>query len=158
MTKNDVNIEILGRFTYHKIHELAHDNEWLKGIEEKLAQVIKTDAPLTVLSDDEIRKVTKYSDTAVIGTVFSPHDVQILREIARDFLDLAVDDLGKNEVLVEVAKILHPLYSQDWRTEQIGWDLEEYIDYYFAEPTKVERMKYAGVLLDDWRDIGKTQP
>lgn len=102
------------------------------------------------LSDDEARSLTKHQDTGAIGTPYSEEAVQIYYRLAKKVLEIATDPESNNKNLSLVAACLHPLLSQDERTFNIGWDLEEYMDWYFNETSHGERLKYAHELLTDW--------
>ena len=151
VTRTDTEIETLKRYACRKIGELARHNEWLKSVEEQLGKmVVAKDNELKILSDEEANNLIKFSQEDAADEVFAPHEVQILKDIAREVVNLAVKDVNKNNILQKVADILHPLYSQDSRTQQIGWDLAEYMGWYFAAQSKAERAKYADELLSDW--------
>lgn len=85
------------------------------------------------------------------GNNFDKQTLKDCYEIAVETLEIAADPSSKNEHMVKVARYLHPLFSLDNSTIMIGHDLEEYMDWYFADdiPTK-ERQKYLKKMIDDW--------
>ena len=103
------------------------------------------------ITDDNAERLTKFSQSDAIPEIFSPEELATIHKIARKILELAVKHKDDNTSLQKVVSYLHPLLSQDSRTEQIGWDLEEYMDWYFTTPTETERKARAHELLSDWQ-------
>lgn len=110
------------------------------------------------ISDKEAAKLTKnfdeeFSKGQELPTVFSDDDIDIIEKLARKFLELAVDTHSNNAHLKSVARYLNPLFSQDSRTNSVGWDMAEYIDWYFLDTSAEERRKYATDFLDEWMSV-----
>ena len=78
---------------------------------------------------------------------FSNEDICILYEIAKNFIIAIRDNPDKN--LVNFSRKLSILFAQDFRTKEIGFDIQEYSDYFIAISLK-EREKLANKLISDW--------
>lgn len=78
---------------------------------------------------------------------FSKEEICIIYEIAKNFIIEIRDDPDKN--LVNFSRKLSILFAQDFRTKEIGFDIQEYSDYFIAISLK-EREKLANKLISDW--------
>ena len=80
-------------------------------------------------------------------TPFSKEEICIIYEIAKNFIIEIRDNPDKN--LVNFSIKLSILFAQDFRTKEIGFDIQEYSDYFIAISLK-EREKLANKLISDW--------
>ena len=78
---------------------------------------------------------------------FSKEEICIIYEIAKNFIIEIRDNPDKN--LVNFSRKLSILFAQDFRTKEIGFDIQEYSDYFIAISLK-EREKLANKLISDW--------
>lgn len=81
-------------------------------------------------------------------------DTQMLKDcydIAIKTIEIAARPDSTNEHMVKVARYLHPLLSLDDSTIMVGRDLEEYIDWYFADDIQArEKQEYLKKMINDW--------
>ena len=59
---------------------------------------------------------------------FSKEEICTIYEIAKNFIAEIRDNPNKN--LVNFSRKLSILFAQDFRTKEIGFDIQEYSDYY----------------------------
>lgn len=108
-----------------------------------------------ILSDEEANARIVWSDqehslSRDIPVIFTSDDLGIIKNLIHNLMNLAVKMPDENNNHVLIAKYLHPLLSQDVHTNSIGWDLEEYMDWYFTDPSEEVRQTYAEDLLSEW--------
>lgn len=77
----------------------------------------------------------------------SNEELVICFGIADNFLKKCVDSPSAS--LKEFSHYLWILFSQDFRTKEIGFDIQEYTDYFLTIDTP-ERIKLAEKLRSDW--------
>lgn len=71
----------------------------------------------------------------VVNTnIFTDSEVSILRSVAHKVIGLAVEDGAGGVTLEKLAHFMYPLYSQDSSLVSFGFDLEEYMEWYFTDP------------------------
>lgn len=150
---NDVQIiESLKMYASFNINLLAKRDSKLRPVndivQKKVGSMIRSEKPI---SDKEAGQLTKWQQQDVIGGPFDDNLVQACHDIGVMLLNVASDAESNNKHMCLAAKYLHPLFSQDDRTVAIGWDLEEYMGWYFKDTTHVERKKYAKGLIENWR-------
>ena len=153
-----VSIESIKHYTANNVERIASHNPSLQLISGLLQPLLATDGEIAdthLITDEIATQAIKFSATDRIPEVFTEDEVIVVHEAARRILEIAVTaavtaDEDTSRRLVELAKYLHPLLSQDSRTEKIGWDLEEYTEWYFATSTWEDRRAYAEELLADW--------
>lgn len=147
----DRTIQILQRYASHGIRELTKQDALLAPIDELVQQTIadsnNTSAPI---DDKEAKKLIKWLPEDNIGKPFDDRTVQNYLEIGKKVLEVATNPRSNNATLLKAAAYLHPLFSQDKRTVGMGFDLEEYMDWYFKDTTQEAREKYAQQLMEDW--------
>ena len=128
--------------------------ELLKRHEPQLVRIITLLAVFprahTAPSSDTATQAVLYSQTQPIPEVFTTNELTALLDIARALLDIAVTSKDTNQTLCRAAEALHPLFSQDARTEPIGWDLEEYMQWYFDGSDTSAKAKRRKELLESW--------
>ena len=82
--------------------------------------------------------------------IFSEREINLLTEICQNFLRLLAKD-PHNPTLINLNKILSCIMSQDYATKEIGFDLQENLDYFtdFID-NETERNKLAEDLITSW--------
>jgi hypothetical protein len=149
---NEQTIELLKRYASFSIERLASRDEGLQPINDLVQKNLDTVVnDNEFISDESAKQLTKWQQQDVIGTPFSDDMVRACHDIGVKVLGVASDMKSNNEHLCLVAAYLYPLFSQDSRTVDIGWDLQEYMDWYFNGTTHDERKKYTKELIDGWK-------
>lgn len=147
----EVTIQKLRRYAAHGIHELAKQDPLLASIDALVQRYIADpNSTVALIGDQEARKLTKWLPENHIGRPFDDQTLQRSHDIGWKVLEVAKNPDSNNANLVKVAGYLHPFLSQDDRTVDMGFDLEEYMDWYFFETTPEEREKYAQELMRNW--------
>ena len=82
---------------------------------------------------------------------YNNHEIKILIAICQDFLRYLARD-SHNPILVEAGSILHCIMSQDYATKEIGFDIQENLDYFtkFIDD-EAEKIKLAEDLIASWQ-------
>lgn len=144
-------IQKLKHYASHNIGELAKHDPLLTPV-NKLVQLYIANASndSILINHKEARKLIKWYPEDNIGTPFDEQTVQNYKEIGKKLLDIATNPESNNDNLAKVAAYLHPLFSQDNRTVDMSWDLEEYMNWYFKDTSPDERKKYAKKLIKNW--------
>lgn len=149
MNTDKLNIEALKRYAEEGIHELAKQDELLLPLVKLVDKYVQLSSNAPVLTHEKAQKLIKFTP----GSIDRPFDIVTVKnyyEIGSKVLDIACDPRSNNAHMLKVAAYLHPLFSQDDRTIDMGFDLEEYMDWYFNETTEQERRKSADKLIADW--------
>lgn len=144
-------LQKLQYYAAYNIHNLARQDPGLEQI-DKLVQIylgISAERK-DLLSDEATKKLTRWLPEDAIDKPFSKDMVQGCVAIGQKVLEAATDTNSNNNNLLLVAKYLQPLLSQDDRTVDIGFDLVEYMDWYFKDTTRTQRKQYAKKLMDGW--------
>lgn len=144
-------IEKLKKYVLENINKLAKQDAMfieLKNLAYKL--VLVSNKSVALINKETAEKYSNYSPDDYIGTPFSNEEVNNFHKIGLKILEIATDPKSDNENLTQVANYLYPLFSQDRRTIDMGYDLTEYMDWYFYKTTKNERIKYVKELTDGW--------
>lgn len=164
MIKNEQEIiSSLKTYAAHNIHELAKVDDLICPIDDVSRTFVDDPESANVITDDEAKALTQYlywdpekggiEDT--IGEPLDQETFQKLRKIARMVIELAIqtssEDKKSHGHLVDVADYLHPLYSRDYRTVELGFELQEYTDF-FADYSQEEREDFGNKLLKEWRE------
>ncbi len=150
MDTDNATIENLKPYASMGIHKLAEQDELLLPLVKLVDKYIKASNGTRIITDEEAKKLTKYMSGSSIGRPFDVETVKNYYEIGSKVLDIACDPNSNNAHMLKVATYLHPLFSQDDRTIDMGFDLEEYMDWYFNETTEQERRESADRLVADW--------
>lgn len=81
---------------------------------------------------------------------YNDHEIKILIAICQDFLRHLARD-SHNPILIEAGGILHCIMSQDYTTKEIGFDIQENLDYFtkFIDD-EAEKIKLAEDLIAGW--------
>lgn len=81
---------------------------------------------------------------------YSDHEIKILIAICQDFLRHLARD-SHDPILIELGSVLHCIMSQDYATKEIGFDIQEHLDYFtkFIDD-EAEKNKLAEDLIADW--------
>jgi hypothetical protein len=156
--KEDI-ISRLAAYAADHIHKLAKKDLVLRPLDElattRLGHIITDNKPMTDKEAASYIIITSNIDDFP-GYNFSPDLRRACFEIIFQTLDIAADTHSTNAHMVQVAQYLHPLLSQDDATISIGWDLVEYMDWYFADDlTTAERKKGYDNLMQDWIPVRK---
>lgn len=144
MTDN-ISIQKLVKYALDGIRELD---------DAKLAPIVIT---LEKLCDDEVYSVDqstvdeiiKRGDTSATR-VFDDAQAESVNLLVRQILEVAKDIDVDNQTACRVVEYIQPLLYQDERFAKIGWDLREYMDWYFKDTSRAEREGYADELTRDW--------
>jgi len=153
MAKEDI-ITKLEHYASYNINELTKHDSLLGPINDLVQIFVSASHDEShPISDSEAQELTKYLPEDHIETPFSNETVKDYFKIGERILDVATDTSSNNEHLQLVTKYLHPLFSQDDRTVDMGFDLEEYMDWYFQGTSREEREKYVKELLGNWSDF-----
>ncbi len=153
MNTSDDEITQLKDYTRKKLDILATKNEKLLGIADILTEVTLTDEQpkSDTLSDENAAKMIKYSANEAIGEVFTDRQILAIQNAIREVVAAGVDaDKETLGVIDKLTHFLHPLLSQDNRTELAAYDLVESLEWYMSEPDLHTRQKNAQKLLHDW--------
>lgn len=150
MDTNNATIEDLKFYASTGIRKLAEQDELLLPLVKLVDKYVKASNGARLLTDEEAKKLTRYTPGSSIGRPFDVEAVKNYYEIGSKVLDIACDPNSTNAHMLKVVAYLHPLFSQDDRTIDMGFDLEEYMDWYFNETTKQERKESADRLIADW--------
>jgi len=152
-------ISKLATYAADRIHKLAQKDTLLGPLDELIAtrldSVIERGKTLT---DKEAESYTIVASGIedFPGYSFTPEIRHACFDIAFKTLEIAADTHSINDHMVQAAHYLHPLLSQDDATIAAGWDLEEYMDWYFADNlTAAERKKGYDQLMSDWIPVRK---
>lgn len=154
MNKSEL-INELKRYAVRRIEELTTKNADFAGLASLVAKRFGT-AEGNVLSDQDAAShiVTASDQSTYPGKNFDNTLVQDCYDVAMCLLDTAVSTSGNAEDIGIIARYLHPLFSQDDATIGIGWDLEEYADWYFADDVSTaDKEKYRDELNADWQPV-----
>lgn len=148
-------VERLKRYTFHKIDRVSREHAWLKPVKNLFDDIVMGDTSTDILSDDQARELVKTSQVHAVdpggaSEVFTDKESQVLLAIACRILELAVEDTDRNKTLEQLSHDMYLLYSQDVSLEPIGFDLQEYMDWYFTDPDIDKRRQYADELMRDW--------
>lgn len=151
----DDQIEQLKHYTHYKIDRVSREHAWLKPVKNLFDDITVSSTYTDVLSDDQAQELTKTSQAHAVdpggaSEVFTDKESQVLLAIACRILELAVEDIGRSKTLEQLSHDIYPLYSQDASLEPIGFDLQEYMDWYFTDPDIDKRRQYADELMRDW--------
>lgn len=141
----------LKRYAAHNIHELAKRDPLIKPIYDLVRQYIANADGQEPISDDKAAKLTKWLPEDDIGRPFDDKTVHSYYELGEKVLEVATSPSSNNTTMLKVAKCLRPLFSQDDRTIDMGFDLEEYMDWYFRDTPQQERERRARELITGWR-------
>jgi hypothetical protein len=150
MNTDNTTIENLKLYASTGIHELAKQDGLLLPLIELIDKYINISNDARSLTNEEAKRITKYIPGSSIGRPFDVMTVKNYYEIGSKVLDIACGPRSNNTHMLKVAAYLHPLFSQDDRTIDMGFDLEEYMDWYFNETTEQERRESAEQLIADW--------
>ncbi len=149
-------VDSLRNYAIETVGELVARDDAVRPILESLEAMASGNiAPTQPLSDSQARAMTKhawdFADASQADSeVFSDEEIEHVEQLARMVLQLAVAAGGDTTELQEAVDALYPFLSQDSRTEPIGFDLQEYMDWYFEVADAGEREKYMHQLLHDW--------
>ena len=148
-------VERLKRYTFHNIDRVSREHAWLKPVKNLFDDIAVSSTYRDVLSDDQAQDLTKTSQVHAVdpggaSEVFTDKEFQVLLAIACRILELAVEDTDRNKTLEQLSHDIYPLYSQDVSLEPVGFDLQEYMDWYFTDPDIDKRRQYADELMRDW--------
>ncbi len=146
VTKNAV--QLLKKYAVENIQNIAVVDKSLTPLIDALydpsVDLIKSPDP------DKVRQLTNWMDEKHIPRVFNDQEMTAYKKVVELILEIATNPKSNNKSLCLVSEFLYPVLSQDERFIKIGWDLCEYMDWYFKDTTYDERMKYAEELRNDW--------
>ncbi len=99
--------------------------------------------------DFKLVNIPYHTDPYPINT-YSNYEIKILIAICQDFLRHLARD-SHNPILIEAGGILHCIMSQDYATKEIGFDIQENLDYFtkFIDD-EAEKIKLAEDLIAGW--------
>ncbi len=145
-------IQHLRRYASYNIHELTKSDSLLIPLDEMVQEYIckPSKDKKRLMSDKEANDFMLFSGY-IIGKPFTNYTVQKYYKIVRKILEIACNPESNNDNITKAVSYIEPLLSQDDRTVDMGWDLGEYIDWYFAgNTTRQEREKDAKDLIGGW--------
>lgn len=142
-----------------KLEPLSQQYEKFNNIIQKLSQLAC--AP----SDNRIDHDTAYkyridppsSKSDKIDNLLSQETVAALPDLAKEvintFIDIDTSHVEAHKALQEVCYALWPLYSRHSQTNMIGFDLQEYADF-FEDLSHEERVELAHKITDEYEYWG----
>jgi hypothetical protein len=141
----------LRHYAAYNINRLAKQDALLEPIDVLVQKHVAVQNNNTeLMTDEEADKLINWSPDDNVGTPLSDAEVQHYHAIGKKLLEIATNPNSNNEHMLLIAKYLRPLFSQDHRTIDMGWDLEEYMDWYFLDTSQEERERYAKELMNGW--------
>lgn len=141
-------IQKLRRYAAQGIDKLTSQDALLRPINELVQKYInKSSDTSTPIDDETAKKLVLWSAREQI---FTDDEVRHFHMIGKKILEIAVQPTSNNDHLLQVALYLRPLLSRDSRTSAMGFDLDEYMDWYFKDLPQKEREENAKKLMDDW--------
>lgn len=153
MHRSEDEVVQLKAYTRKKLDELASRSDTLRDIADQLSDVTSTHVQPTTatLTDEEAEGMVKYSQNESIGKIFTDRQVLAIQDAVRAIVAMAMDaDKDNLEYINSLIHCLHPLLSQDNRTEPLGYDMVESLIWHMSEPSLSDRQKNAAKLLHDW--------
>ena len=151
-------LDSIKAYVVQKIKKIATRDSRLGEVSSLLQKVWSDAMRGDALTDDEFEKLTMFDSVFGVRHVFGPVEIRALYEAAKSIIHFAVM-YGTDSTLEKVTRYLHVIMSQDMRTSQIGWDLEEHIDWYFDQSiSESDRKKNAQELIDSWGTIVESPP
>lgn len=150
-------INELRRYAVKRIDDLAKRNADFVELGSLVSARLDVAGEQTeVLSDDAAKSlvIVAGDQSTYPGENFDDKLVQGCYDIAVKLLDIAASTSGNAKDIEMTANYLQPLFSQDDTTLGIGWDLEEYAGWYFADdvPT-ADKERYRNELIEDWKSV-----
>ena len=127
-------------------------NRLAKLDDDSKGPAITKDEAYTLLLDPPYSK-----DTSHITGKLREFTKSELKIIAIDILRIAAETSREKQDIHKsiqyISKCLWPLYSRDLATNMLGFDLQEYSDF-FEDYTKDERIELKNKLLNEWIESG----
>ncbi|MDQ5982193.1 MAG: hypothetical protein QG549_190 [Patescibacteria group bacterium] len=150
-------IQELRRYTARCIDDLAQRNPDFAGLNSIVSSRFGLmDEHADVFTDETAESLIIIANdiSSYPGENFDKKLVQDCFDIAVELLNIALSTTGNVADVIATAKYLHPLFSQDDATIGIGWDLEEYADWYFADDVSTaDKERYRNELIEDWKSV-----
>lgn len=150
-------INELRRYAVKRIDDLAKRNADFVELGSLVSARLEPVGEQTeVLSDEAAESfiIVTTNQSSYPGENFDDKLVQGCYDIAVKLLDIAVSTSGNAKDIEMTAKYLQPLFSQDDTTNSIGWDLEEYSNWYFADSVpSADKERYQKELIEDWKSV-----
>lgn len=147
MQNNEI-IQILQRYAANGIANLTKQDAMLQPINELVQKHMdKETGPSNPIDAKTAESLTLWSTQE---QPFTEDAVRNFHAVGKQVLEMAIQPTSNNDHLVQVALFLRPLFSRDSRTSVMGFDLDEYMDWYFKDTTRQEREEYAKKLMSDW--------
>ena len=155
-------ISDLKAYAAYNIHILSEQDKLLNPIDNISKTFVDNIDKIDIISDEKAKSLVQYSHwdpekDGIEDTIGEPLDQETflkLRKLAKIVIELAIQTNNTDKQvyhhLVEVADYLHPLYSRDQRTVELGFELQEYTDF-FVDYNQEEREKFGEKLLDEWQ-------
>jgi|GEM_PF-6805525 hypothetical protein len=157
---NNQEQEIISRLkTYaaYNVHELTKQNESLSEIDEITKELVENTNNADILSDEEAIKYAVYAaHDGTMGEHFDESTLSRLKKLASVVISICIltdeKDKKTHSDLIKIStRYLYPLYTRDDRTNELGFELQEYTDF-FSDLNESDRKQFGTKLLKEWRD------
>lgn len=137
------------------IAEKCLDNENEPGLNEIIENIVSLDSISEEASIDEQEatdlRIDPEGPNDGVESALTVETVEVLKSIAVKIINLlkSSNNSKTHKDLLKITRCIWPLYSRDVRTNLIGFDLQEYCDY-FQNMSTEDREKLAKQLFDEW--------
>jgi hypothetical protein len=153
MNSNEIIYKLADSAAFH-IHELTKRNAKLSDIDKVSIGLINSDYSSERITNDEAKKFANYvGNSGGVEKNFDPTLHDISKTLARLVIELAVltenQDTQTHQDLIKIADYLYPLLTMDSRTNELGFELQEYADT-FVDLDQHDREKSGKKLLESW--------
>jgi hypothetical protein len=153
------NISQLKAYVASRVHDLAVENNLLIALDDITSTFVdKISDSSSVMSDEKASDLIAFHSENIHKDDNLDEDTYIkLRKLARTIIDIAIEtdnnDKRTHADLLKAAFYVCPLLTRDNRTDDLGFEIQEYTDY-FVNLDKDDRKKFGKELLAEWQDNG----